>query len=943
MVTLFFALAFAALLVFLIVSGVTLANALRLRFLPPEAMELSPLHVPADVRSALAPGFRRLLAFGFVRPAALRHVSVRVGGKPVPQHGLVLVHAKVPAAAYVVQLASPDRTRHYAIFFVSRTADGRTLLTRNRSSAVPLPPMPGVTVQDLWLPNWRALWRAHRAQMRLLEPDGKQWVRMPPSRWIEEGAAFETETFRARVLSGNLANAGDGSFRFGLGSALRMLVRAWMLFVPASRPMDEDRAAPSCKSSATGAPVDGAVASKVNTYEGDSLARSAQRRSIGTTWLLFIATAVAAGFSFGLSMGPGSLAALMAVLLVHELGHLAAMRWAGYTDLRVFFLPFIGAAASGRHDRPTPLQELVVLFAGPVPGLLIGLAALAWVPVDLSLGWWWRECAVLAIVLNAFNLLPIHPLDGGKIFEILFLSRWPWAAFAGRVAGLGALAAAAWSIDDLISRSVLLAVVFLLALGLPHQLRVARLSMALRATGKWGGLPRPDALEALFAAIGRLGYGAAPWPTQKLLVDELLPKALQPGMGRGARAGGVAAYGFFLVLPLLAPLAYAWNLVPAAVERSQAAQPAHRQPDDLLLARISAERNADLEAQRARIAATADPAERWAQLAVQLDLVADEATGELPATKALLDDAQALAPVLPDPAAKQAALAIWTALAATEKPVRLDNLRAAMALYDALPSGPADPGPLMRATALWLQEATDEDRGTRLARVDKALALGSGRPGLIGAEIVRAYKLDDLLRQGSPALAVKLAQGWFEDALRLGDGPALPAAAQSYVDLVLMTSGPAPALDLLDRVLARIEASSAGPAAYTDGLRRHGMWLAEAAKRPDWQQAQAGRLSASGPVGADQSLLMRALFWAMRGGRSPMATLADVDLAHWQGDSAGARRAAQRLLQQRPGFVVTISMASEALPGPDAFRLKMVGEARKAVYEAYGLTVSSPQ
>ncbi|MGB0128106.1 MAG: hypothetical protein WBP72_10735, partial [Rhodocyclaceae bacterium] len=369
----------------------------------------------------------------------------------------------------------------------------------------------------------------------------------------------------------------------------------------------------------------------------------------------------------------------------------------------------------------------------------------------------------------------------------------------------------------------------------------------------------------------------------------------------------------------------------------------HSQPDVALLARISAERNADLEAQRTRIAATANPAERWAILAAQLDSVVDEVTGELPATNALLDDAQALVSALPDPLAKQAALAIWKAQAAAEISVRLDHLRSAMALYDTVQSGPADPGPIMRATAMWLQEATDEDRGTRAARVDKALALGSGQPGLIGAETVRAFKLDDLLRRGSPELALELARQWFEDALESGDGSALPAAAQSYVDLTLGTNGPAPALDLLDRVLDRIESSPAGPVTYMDGLRRHGMWLAEAAGRPDWQQAQAKRLHAGGPLGADPSLVSRALFWVMSGGRGPAATLSDVDLAHWQGDSAGARRAAQRLLQQRPDFVVTVSIGNEALPKPDEFRLKIVGETRKAVYERYGLTVRAAQ
>src|SRR3954470_4748589 len=39
---------------------------------------------------------------------------------------------------------------------------------------------------------------------------------------------------------------------------------------------------------------------------------------------------------------------LIGVLLFHELGHLAAMKVLGYRDVKMFFVPFLGAAVSGK-------------------------------------------------------------------------------------------------------------------------------------------------------------------------------------------------------------------------------------------------------------------------------------------------------------------------------------------------------------------------------------------------------------------------------------------------------------------------------------------------------------------------------------------------------------------------------------------------------------------
>src|SRR5262245_1742921 len=63
---------------------------------------------------------------------------------------------------------------------------------------------------------------------------------------------------------------------------------------------------------------------------------------------------------------------LVSVLLFHEAGHYAGMRLFGYRDVRMFFIPFFGAAVSGKRGDVAAWKEGIVLLLGPVPGIVVG-------------------------------------------------------------------------------------------------------------------------------------------------------------------------------------------------------------------------------------------------------------------------------------------------------------------------------------------------------------------------------------------------------------------------------------------------------------------------------------------------------------------------------------------------------------------------------------------
>jgi len=51
------------------------------------------------------------------------------------------------------------------------------------------------------------------------------------------------------------------------------------------------------------------------------------------------------------------------ILLIHELGHYLAMKAFRYQDLSIFFLPLVGAAASGSKEQISQKEKAIILLA----------------------------------------------------------------------------------------------------------------------------------------------------------------------------------------------------------------------------------------------------------------------------------------------------------------------------------------------------------------------------------------------------------------------------------------------------------------------------------------------------------------------------------------------------------------------------------------------------
>jgi Zn-dependent protease len=110
------------------------------------------------------------------------------------------------------------------------------------------------------------------------------------------------------------------------------------------------------------------------------------------------------------------------LLLIHETGHVIALRHEGIPASAPMFIPFLGAVITARSLGDDAAAEARVGLAGPVLGSLGASACLLlW---QLTGNTFWEALGFTGLFLNLFNLLPVVPLDGGRAMAAM--SPWMW-------------------------------------------------------------------------------------------------------------------------------------------------------------------------------------------------------------------------------------------------------------------------------------------------------------------------------------------------------------------------------------------------------------------------------------------------------------------------------------------------------------------------------------
>jgi Zn-dependent protease len=125
----------------------------------------------------------------------------------------------------------------------------------------------------------------------------------------------------------------------------------------------------------------------------------------GSIFIAVGAYALIWGWKFGVG--------IVALILLHEMGHYLEAKREGLSPKLPIFVPFLGAYV--QYTRGHPWQTVKVAIAGPAFG---GLAALVCYLIGRSQGSdLMLALAYFGFFLNLFNLLPFGILDGGAVWR----------------------------------------------------------------------------------------------------------------------------------------------------------------------------------------------------------------------------------------------------------------------------------------------------------------------------------------------------------------------------------------------------------------------------------------------------------------------------------------------------------------------------------------------
>ncbi|HLH91236.1 MAG TPA: site-2 protease family protein [Xanthobacteraceae bacterium] len=115
-------------------------------------------------------------------------------------------------------------------------------------------------------------------------------------------------------------------------------------------------------------------------------------------------------------------AGFVGLIFVHEMGHYVAARHCGLDVGAPTFIPFVGAWIALKEQPHNAEAEAYVAMAGPLIGTIGALATyLAGRQLDSNV---MLAIAYAGLFLNLFNLLPLSPLDGGRITAVISPRIW---------------------------------------------------------------------------------------------------------------------------------------------------------------------------------------------------------------------------------------------------------------------------------------------------------------------------------------------------------------------------------------------------------------------------------------------------------------------------------------------------------------------------------------
>ncbi|MCE9640863.1 MAG: site-2 protease family protein [Betaproteobacteria bacterium] len=127
-------------------------------------------------------------------------------------------------------------------------------------------------------------------------------------------------------------------------------------------------------------------------------------------------------FAYAFVFGWWYAVGFVALIFAHEMGHFLAARKRGLNVGLPTFIPFVGAWIELKEQPMNAETEAFVGIAGPMLGS--AAAFVCYILARDSGSGLLMALAYAGFVLNLFNLIPLTPLDGGRIVSVISPRIW---------------------------------------------------------------------------------------------------------------------------------------------------------------------------------------------------------------------------------------------------------------------------------------------------------------------------------------------------------------------------------------------------------------------------------------------------------------------------------------------------------------------------------------
>lgn len=126
---------------------------------------------------------------------------------------------------------------------------------------------------------------------------------------------------------------------------------------------------------------------------------------------------------------------LMLIMIgLHEYGHLLAAKYVGVQTAGFYFIP-LGGVSFIKENPQEQWKKFIIAYGGPLVGLFLCAIAVAvfaigyFHPFGIGMGTsaliliYSRQAIFIWSAINLFNLLPIYPLDGGRLLAAIHINQ----------------------------------------------------------------------------------------------------------------------------------------------------------------------------------------------------------------------------------------------------------------------------------------------------------------------------------------------------------------------------------------------------------------------------------------------------------------------------------------------------------------------------------------